>query len=784
MRDREMRDVKKTGLLITTILVAAASFGYGLMPSHVVSETPSSSVGELPKIVQTEVAPDVIKNITPPANNDQSEQVTDDAKNSEPVSKTYIGDEGANNKNPDEGLWALYSEGKLAEIRAQMAVAETPPSEGFMSALDGLEVTERVLNAASMKQWKLVMSLLQAHPNIIVCERPDLITVGAQAVYMSGQTTQGLQVVSKNLSGCVTDADARRELAVSVGQFATPTEIDDLSETVNDPSLDDAFEEARNTANVRVVDEWTSKARTPRYVRPGDERPLRMDEDPTPDPSLRPIPDKRVEGTNLSTTVMVDSDIPDAKILAAATELETMVSDLPTDDVMALAWFRYVSGDPISAASVFSVVGDGEEQSLDAIRGQALSYMAYEAYVEAEALLPARQVSDWPVNQTYLLTAAQLVAHADRKEGDPLKRGDLTLNDQQAGRILEAANKSKSWDLAERLGWHAHRVAGCRPAIPWWRVTISHNPEMEAAAFGLALCLPHDTEEAQILRTKWSPRSSRIATLFGDVAYTALAIRPEPRPGNLDTSVQGDQFFVSDVPQVIVAANVTQPEQVMTNDAVSETVTVPDVVVENSAQAPATTPRATSTSRRAVSSSRAVNAGGSRSSQGGRCNPNASPASLSASDALATGWCLMEAGNNKAASAAFDKAMSGNASARKDAAYGKSLIDLREGDYKSADAQIRTEVQSEKRRSEIAASVLAQQALDEFNKGPNRSKTILEALDKRAAMVKESPDLMVVRGWALYRANRVAAARKIWREAAELGSADAEKALRDSLGND
>ena len=119
----------------------------------------------------------------------------------------------------------------------------------------------------------------------------------------------------------------------------------------------------------------------------------------------------------------------------------------------------------------------------------------------------------------------------------------------------------------------------------------------------------------------------------------------------------------------------------------------------------------------------------------------------SAADALATGWCLMDAKRNEEAALAFDAARRvADGKAAAEAAYGQSLAYLRSG--RTEDAARIAGALSQDRREEIGRIVLAQQAIARFERQDWRAT--LDTLDRRRAHVAEPRDLMTMRAWALY----------------------------------
>ena len=120
----------------------------------------------------------------------------------------------------------------------------------------------------------------------------------------------------------------------------------------------------------------------------------------------------------------------------------------------------------------------------------------------------------------------------------------------------------------------------------------------------------------------------------------------------------------------------------------------------------------------------------------------------SATDELATGWCLMDLARGDEAVAAFERAGRGGGRLASEAAYGRSLAHLRAGRTDAAASVAAAGDLGAARRDEIGRIALAQQAIARF--GARDWRGTLDTLDRRRRHVAEPRDLMTMRGWALY----------------------------------
>ncbi len=165
---------------------------------------------------------------------------------------------------------------------------------------------------------------------------------------------------------------------------------------------------------------------------------------------------------------------------------------------------------------------------------------------------------------------------------------------------------------------------------------------------------------------------------------------------------------------------------------------------------------------------------GSRSAS---CGTMSTPTrSLSPAAALSRGWCLMDLNRPAEAAAAFEIALdSTSARTREDAAYGASLANLRSGVTDKAWVAAAAAPMSKPKQTELNLTILSQQATAAYADG--RYIEAILALDERARLAPEQNDLMVLRGWAYFKLNRLADAKRIFAAAAQTGYPDAQSGL-------
>lgn len=132
----------------------------------------------------------------------------------------------------------------------------------------------------------------------------------------------------------------------------------------------------------------------------------------------------------------------------------------------------------------------------------------------------------------------------------------------------------------------------------------------------------------------------------------------------------------------------------------------------------------------------------------------------SAADALAAGWCLMEAKRAEEAAVAFQAARGGDPRVAAEAAYGQALAHLRSGRTDDAARVAAGGGLTPARRDEIGRIVLAQQAIARFDREDWAGT--LATLDRRRAHAEEPRDLMTMRAWSLYHLGRRADAFEVF----------------------
>ena len=134
---------------------------------------------------------------------------------------------------------------------------------------------------------------------------------------------------------------------------------------------------------------------------------------------------------------------------------------------------------------------------------------------------------------------------------------------------------------------------------------------------------------------------------------------------------------------------------------------------------------------------------------------------LAPAEAVRRGWCLLNSDRPREAALAFERGLAGSGKTREDAAYGKSLANIRTSTTNTA-AMAANEAQlSPERRNDIGTMVLAQRAVNFYNTG--HYPETLAVLDQRLPYAVEPRYLTLLRGWSLYHMSKLDQSARIFR---------------------
>lgn len=411
--------------------------------------------------------------------------------------------------------------------------------------------------------------------------------------------------------------------------------------------------------------------------------------------------------------------------------VQKLASDggLVSDDLL-LGWY-YVRRDKARDAETWFRKAHDKEDTAATAEGLALALVNLGRPADAEDVLYKwREASD-DVRKVYLAAVANLLAIIPPPQLDPAV---LQRMSQEVAGARDAAS-------AQQFGWYADGLNQVQTAAQWFQLALDWKPDDEPSAYGLALSLWKLGDKAGVkqIQNAWMGRSERIPTVgLPSVETSALGSRATVRPPTREVAPQS-QTYVAPQPQTYVTpAPAVSPGQV---------------------------------ERQAASSRRAAPPSG--------CSTTIDATGLAPDQALARGWCLMQANRPIEAAAAFDVALRGTGKTQSDAAYGQSLAYMRAGLNDMAAVSATKAPLDSGRRIEIKTALLESQATTAYNRG--RYNEAILALDERSRIAPERTGLMVLRAYAYMRLKRYDDAEQLFRAAAATGSHDALVGLNSVL---
>ena len=420
------------------------------------------------------------------------------------------------------------------------------------------------------------------------------------------------------------------------------------------------------------------------------------------------------------------------------------------DDAVLLAGYLFQHEDIENAAKWYQLARTRADTP-EIARGLAYALNTLGRQQEAEAAAYRWRDAGPENNEAYLVVATALLAL------DPPVKLDAAI----VARMAKAISAAKFAPGARELGWYAYNTGQPLAAAQWFTAALTWKPDDEPSAFGLALCYDKLGAKAALQKVikVWGPRSQRIADIGN----------PKARAGRGGIDVLPMPPSIAD-PQRQSA--LSEP----TVDVTRVAVPGPDgkIVVEPLAAVPAARPP------RAAVAAAPSSGGGSGGGGGGggarNCSGTIQPDRLSGAAALSRGWCLLDLNRPIEAADAFAAAMrSTSGKLQSDAAYGKSLADLRAGLTDSAAVAASSAPQDTERRVALQTEILTQRALAAY--ADDRYVETLFYLDERARIAPEQNDLLMIRGWSYYNLHRLPEAKRIFVSVAGTGSREALRAL-------
>ncbi|MEK1890127.1 MAG: cellulose synthase [Phyllobacterium sp.] len=619
-----------------------------------------------------------------------------------------------------DAMWKLYADGKLAELRKAIQERQsseqgwTPPSD-LIDRLELAEAREQLVNASDLKQYDTVIRVGAAHNSLMTCSEVDVLWRTAEAFAKTDREARAKDAYAYILDNC---ADPAERLATV--QKALPL--------LTRPNLDVLLAKAKITPDGKS--EFDS-------IR--DDLARKAVADAGSDPKL----------------VVSPADVERVEKLATATG--------PSDPLI-LGWY-YLRRNNFEAAEKWFKLSHDRENAPSSAQGLALAMIARSRPAEAEAIMYEWRDSSDGTKAVYIAAVANLLAQ------DP----PVEIAPEILQRMVPEVVEAKDANAAQQLGWYAYLLNQFETASSWFSTALQWKPDDEPSSYGLVLTRQQlgDTAGVAAIQRRWAGRSERIARLgelrktrqpglvpsherFGD-SLEPMQLRP-----TLTTPLALQDMQVPDraAPQPAsprtladrVAETISRQRMETTEAPLMQTEQMPIQ------RAPEARPRR---------SAPAPNNAGTRSTRG--CTTTINPQTLSPENALSRGWCLMDINRPLEAAAAFERGLlSRTEAARSDAAYGQSLAYLRAGLSDKAAVAASKARQQQTRQVELDIALLSSRATEAFNAG--RPNEALLALDQRARIAPERTDLMILRGYAYVKLNRLADALRVFEAVAATGN--------------
>ena len=616
-----------------------------------------------------------------------------------------------------ERYWQLFGEGKYSEVRSAIAeraardAAWQPPKE-LLDKLDAAEASRRLVNASDAKQWATVLTIAMQSPGLLTCENVDALWRVAEAYIKTDRLERALDAYRYVLTRC---NNAGERLA-TVQKASTLLPDSDLRELMKlerpGPDGKGEFDVLRNElARSRIG----KAAQDPKL---------------TVDPADLAIVERFAR----------DGNSP--------------------DDALVVGYYHYSHGDPTRALDWFkrAMERDGGARAAE---GYSLAHIALKRFAEAEAAAHPWRTATANNKKAYLTAVTALLSQTPPPKLEP----------EVVARAAAAVNESHDATAAQAMGWYAYNIGQIRTAGSWFDLALRWQPDLEPAAFGLAVVRQRLRDRAGLaaIVSAWAARSERIRDIGANRRPRTMpsepadpTARPAPPLPRGNAATPGRQSVAPlDLRKSAVTAkwaNEQARERFALDEGPVRRMPVADgeVVIEDDGPdaVPVRAPRRYA----------ARGAGGCRATM-----PAMVVRELSPGAALARGWCLMELKRPVEAATAFEVAQQrGRGQVASDATYGRTLALLAAG--LTADAAIAAAGGNlpAARRNELTASLTTQRALTAYREG--RYQEALINLDERARILPEQTDLMVLRGWSYYNLGRYSDAEQVFNAVMRTGT--------------
>lgn len=637
-------------------------------------------------------------------------------------------------------VWDLYGEGRIAEARRAMGRLQAskpgwqPPAD-LVAALNEAEARQRMINAAANKQWNTVLTIAGQTPSLLVCGRVDVLWLVADAFIATNKPSRAGDVYSYILKNCTNTNERRATIDRAVAKLpsAMVTPLFGME---------------------RIGPDGKGEFSGPRldFIR-------RLVGDASRDESIV-VPEEEL-----------------SMLEAAARESKS------PDDANLLGFYFTRHGDTTQAYEWF-------KESLDRGGGaKAAEGYVYAMHAAGQDLRAEPTAYKWrdasDANMVaYILLVSTLLNPPSQTGTSPELITATPVDQDVVNRFVPVVMQRHSPLGALSLGWYAINTRQTAAAADWFRQSLAWQPS-EAAAYGLGLALNALGDAAGVQNTieTWKSQFPRLpslleAALTPQTAATAAAGAGKTPPGRTAGGAAAEGQLAAGQARIASPGGTTAGGAAAPAAAIRGTAPAGSAVVANAAASGGAVTQVASDAGGPTVATSAPAGGGGRSSGGGILSPRpqiqaqsrpsgcgglvARTGRLSASQSLTKGWCLLDLNRPMEAAVAFGAAMDGapGTQTASDAAYGRSLAYLRAGLTDNAAVAAAAAPQDLSRRADLGVQILSQRAVSAYQAG--RYVDAILAMEQRNAIVPESREDMLLRGWAYYNLGEVATARRIF----------------------
>ncbi|OCJ05055.1 cellulose synthase [Rhizobium sp. AC44/96] len=378
-----------------------------------------------------------------------------------------------------EAMWQLYSEGRYAELRKQIADRQAsgwqPPAD-LLDRLDVAEARARLVNASDLKQYATVVQVGADTPSLLTCSDIDVLWRVAEAFVKTDHTQRGQDAYAYILKNCTNPQERLATIQKASGLLAYAPMQELLALERPDGNGGREFDSIRNDL-----------AR--RFIAAGND-----------DANLAVAPDYLSQVQRLAETQGLASDS------------------------LLLGWYQ-LRRENYAEADKWFRAARAKEDSASASQGLALTLVAEKKFPEAEDVMYKWRNTSADATATYLAATANLMAMQP-----PANIGEDVL-----ARVAAETIAQKYVPTAQQFGWYARSLNQPQTAARWFETALRWKPDDEPSAYGLAITREqlNDRKGVAEVQRLWAGRSARIATMGETAALRATAASPLPAPGAL-----------------------------------------------------------------------------------------------------------------------------------------------------------------------------------------------------------------------------------------------------------